>query len=448
MGPIFILTLGFPFIANAATAMFISFFENSGAGNLTDNFLPLMPMIVGFFPISISLVIALETFVGEKERRSIEPLLSTPLTNTELYIGKTLAAMIPPLLASYTGIALYIGGLVFGDTAWRPDLELVIQIVVLTTGQALVMVTGAVVISGQTTSTRAANLLASFIIIPISLLVMLESYIMITNNRYVLWYIVIGMFIVDIILFTAGARLFNREELLGRQLDTLNLGWAWRTFRERFIGGAKTPVMWVRGAWGNLKILRRPAVVIVGTIIFMFAGGYGIAQVRTDYQFPVALANRARVERNLNGWLDLFAGRPETVMTVLSNNIRVITLATLLAVFSFGVLGVVVVSVPFGILGFLLGQPIWGELNVTTYFSAVVLHTLLEAPAAIIGAAAALRLGLSFIQPQEEETVAERFLRALADCTQWMFAVVIPLLIVAGLLEVYVTPLLVQQALK
>ena len=52
--------------------------------------------------ISISLVIALETFVGEKERRSLEPLFSTPLTNTELYVGKTLAAMIPPFLDDQT----------------------------------------------------------------------------------------------------------------------------------------------------------------------------------------------------------------------------------------------------------------------------------------------------------------------------------------------------------
>ena len=99
-------------------------------------------MIVGFFPISISLVIALETFVGEKERRSLEPLLSTPLTNTELYIGKMLAAMIPPLLSSYCGMLVYLGSLIFGGLEWRPPAALVIQILMLTTVQALVMVAG------------------------------------------------------------------------------------------------------------------------------------------------------------------------------------------------------------------------------------------------------------------------------------------------------------------
>src|SRR5215470_10589868 len=73
MVPIFVLTLVFPVLANNMTNVFIHFFEINGATPLVNNFLPLMPMIVGFFPISISLVIALETFVGEKERRSLEP---------------------------------------------------------------------------------------------------------------------------------------------------------------------------------------------------------------------------------------------------------------------------------------------------------------------------------------------------------------------------------------
>src|SRR5690606_5500380 len=125
--------------------------------------IPFPLMIVGFFPISTSLVFAPEPFLGEEELRSLDPLPSTPPTNTDLCIGKTLAAMCPPLVASYGGMLVYLGGLVFGELAWRPQTMLVIQIMLLTTVQALVMVTGTVVVSSQTTSTRAANLLASFI---------------------------------------------------------------------------------------------------------------------------------------------------------------------------------------------------------------------------------------------------------------------------------------------
>ena len=104
IAPIIILTFFFPFLAQDVAGRFSGFVATYGAELLAERTIPFMLMIVGFFPISISLVIALETFVGEKERRSLEPLLSTPLTNTDFYIGKTLAAMIPPLLARYGGM--------------------------------------------------------------------------------------------------------------------------------------------------------------------------------------------------------------------------------------------------------------------------------------------------------------------------------------------------------
>lgn len=448
MGPIFILTLVFPSLAQGATGLFIHFFEGAGATPLVDNFLPLLPMIVGFFPVSISLVIALETFVGEKERRSIEPLLSTPLTNTELYVGKTLAAMLPPLLASYIGIMIYLGGLVFGAQQWRPEPELILQILALTTAQALVMVTGAVVVSSQTTSTRAANLLASFIIIPVSLLVMLESFIMVTNNRYVLWYIIIGLGVVDVMLFVTGARIFNREELLGRQMDEINLGWAWRLFRKNFGDGAHNIVQWYRlGVFPAVRRVRGSALVVLLCMVFVFVGGYAIAQLRTDLQIPAGAASRQNLIQNLPSWLEQLGSSPANVFSVVSQNVRVLLAATILATFSFGVMGIVLPIASFGILGFLLGQPIWGQLGVETYLAAVILHSLLEAPAAILAGAAALRLGSSFVRRHTDETVGEAWLAALADCAKIGIGLVIPLLIVAGIIEVYVTPILVKAAL-
>jgi len=102
--PILLLTLIFPAIMNFTADQAVQFVEDYGATIIGDRLIPFLLMIVGFFPISISLVIALESFVGEKERRSIEPLLSTPLSDWQLYVGKLLAVLVPPLLASFLGI--------------------------------------------------------------------------------------------------------------------------------------------------------------------------------------------------------------------------------------------------------------------------------------------------------------------------------------------------------
>ncbi len=181
--PIILLTVLFPALMNFTARQAVNFVERHNAPIVGDRLIPFLLMVVGFFPISISLVIALESFVGEKERRSIEPLLCSPLSDWQLYLGKLLAAMAPPLLASYLGIAVYLIAVRL-QIGWKPDPTLLIQILLLTTVQAITMVSGAVVLSSQTTSTRAANLLASFIIIPFPLLYNLLSFVSMPLNVF------------------------------------------------------------------------------------------------------------------------------------------------------------------------------------------------------------------------------------------------------------------------
>ncbi len=452
MVPIFILTLVFPLLANTLTRVFTGFFEDNGAQELLPALLPLMPMVVGFFPVSISLVIALETFVGEKERRSLEPLLSTPLTNTELYLGKTFAAMLPPLLASYTGMVIYMGGLILGEQQWRPPLILVAQIVLLTTVQALVMVTGAVVVSSQTTSTRAANLLASFIIIPMSMLVMLEATIMVQpHRRYLLWFIMVGVLVTVILLVRMGVRIFNREELLGRTLDQLNLRWVGRTLWQ----GIRGPLTerfslwrWYRGGvFPAVRSLRDSLIVVLICLGAAFVGGWIAA-----YQWPISLdqfdSNDETLLDNLRTWFDLGQDNPHLVIMALLQNTRVLLAATILGVFTFGVLALVLVAVPFGILGFVLGQVMLSGLSPLPFLLAVIPHGVLEVPAIVLAGAAALRLGSIVTRPPADMTASEAWLMAAADVIKIGVGLVLPLLVLAAILEVSLTPRVVEFVLS
>ncbi len=448
MAPIFLLTLIFPLLANEMTRVFTGFFEDNGAEDLLPSLLPLMPMIVGFFPVSISLVIALETFVGEKERRSLEPLLSTPLTNTELYLGKSFAAMLPPLLASYSGMAIYMGALILGEQQWRPAPLLVVQIVLLTTSQALMMVTGAVVVSSQTTSTRAANLLASFIIIPMSLLVMLEATIMVQpHRRYLLWVIMAGVLVAVILLVRMGARLFNREELLGRALDQLNLRWIGRTFWRGVRGPAGEAFSLRR--WYRLSVfpaaqgLRASAAVVLICVIGAFVGGW-IAAGQWRIPLDQFAANDETLLDNLRSWFDLGQDNPHLIVMALVQNARVLLAATLLGVFTFGVIGLVLVSVPFGILGFILGQVTMAGLSPLPFLLAVIPHGTLEIPAIVLAGAAALRLGSVVTRPPADLTASEAWLAAAADVVKVGVGLVLPLLLLAALLEVTLTPRVVE----
>lgn len=450
MVPIFILTLCFPLLAQGMTEVFTNFFIANGAEPMIDVFLPLLPMIVGFFPVSISLVIALETFVGEKERRSLEPLLSTPLTNLELYIGKTFAAVIPPLLAAYVGIGIYLGALIFGAQQWRPQAELVIQIVLLTTAQALVMVTGSVVISSQTTSTRASNLLASFIIIPMSLLVLVEGLIMVNNLRHLLWWILVALIIADILLFRMGARLFNREELLGRTIDAINLKWVWRIFLSQLRGDerAKGLLSWYR--YSVLPALRdsRNGMLVVGfAMLAMLVGGMIATHFAPEWRLTPEMA---RQQPDLMQNFTQFAALSEAglgVRFIFGQNLRVLIGAAMLAVFTFGVMSIFLASFTFGVLGFLLAQPIMSVIGYGVVLAALLPHAVFEVPALVIGAGAATRLGALVTSPPKGMGVWEAWLRSFADMLKLLVAVSVPLLAIGAVVEVYITPRLVLMVL-
>ncbi len=461
IAPILILTFFFPFLAQAIASQFAQFLRGYGAEIIGERTIPFLLMIVGFFPISISLVIALETFVGEKERRSLEPLLSTPLSNTELYIGKTLSAMIPPLIASFGGMLVYLVTLLSGELQWRPASMLIIQIFLLTLVQALVMVTGAVVVSSQTTSTRAANLLASFIIIPMTLLINAESVIMFLapdatspNGIGALWAIIVGMVIVTVLLLRMGNSIFNREELLGRMIDQVNI---WGILRKigRYIVATDdkgTPatnlITWYRYAVPySLAKVKIPIIITVGVFVVAFVFGY-VVGISPDWRITLPPAE------NFGATGDLFSSflgseaQSEAFGLILWQNVRVLLLALFLAIFSFGIAAYIVVPSVFIILGYLLAQVILNNYPVALFFGAVIPHGVVEIPAIILATATIFRMGSIITRPPKGNALGHAWLMAMGDTIKIGVGVILPMLAIASLLEVTLTPAVVAQVLS
>ena len=120
MSPILLLIIMLPLLMNYGSTRFLNFADRFGAQIEVDQVFPFLLMVVGFFPVTVALVLALESFVGEKERHSLEPLLSSPLTDFQIYLGKLLAALIPSLMASYLGMVLYLFW-VYWQGIWFPS---------------------------------------------------------------------------------------------------------------------------------------------------------------------------------------------------------------------------------------------------------------------------------------------------------------------------------------
>lgn len=437
--PIIILTLFFPLLMNFTAQQAVNFVQDYGADIVADRLIPFLLMVVGFFPISVSLVIALESFAGERERLSLEPLLATPLNDAQLYLGKMLASLVVPVSAAYLGILVYLVGLAL-TISWYPPLELLVQVILLTGAQALVMVSGAVVVSSQTTSVRAANLLASFIIIPMSQLIIGESVIMFWARYHVLWWIVFALFVIAIVLGRMGMHLFNREQLLGRQIDVLDLGWAWQTFREAFSGGADSPLDWYRDVL--TRSLWRLRYGIAFMLIALAAAAFIGVGLADRFTLPAELLRFEQLDAALTEQFHQFGFMThEGFVRIVLINLRALAVASLLGVFTFGVMAVVLLMAPIAIVAYFAANVAAAGASVGQFMLALVApHAVLEIPAAILAGAAVLELGIALIRPGHAGSLGERWLEGLAEWARVGLGVVLPLIIAAAALEVYVTP--------
>jgi uncharacterized membrane protein SpoIIM required for sporulation/ABC-type transport system involved in multi-copper enzyme maturation permease subunit len=472
--PMIILTLFFPYLMNVAAKTIVDYINQYGANMIASRMLPFLILVVGYFPVTVSLVVALEAFVGEKERGTIEPLLTSPLADEHLYLGKLFAGTIVPLTVSYIGIALYMAGLTWQGIKW-PDWGFISQTLALTAVQTLLMVSAAIVISTQSTTVRAANLLASFIVIPVALLIQGESALMFWGTNDVLWFAVLGVALMSVLIIRLGIVHFKRENLLGREIDMLSWNWVWQTFRKTFSSSDEPARLfryvvskWKRhndsenesyslreALWLDLKqllrwyredvsqALRRLAPsfwitmligvgAILGTYFYVNANLQHV--LLTDDKIKEAL-------KTISGFLMSDGEESFSSGMLFWHNLRAELVILVLGMFSFGVLSVFAFIANFALIGAVLGAlPAVGLSPWLVFVSGILPHGIVELPSVILLTAAALHMGLRLVTPEAGRSIGETMIVTLADVSKVLIAVCIPLLILAALLEANLTP--------
>jgi len=117
-------------------------------------------------------------------------------------------------------------------------------------------------------------------------------------------------------------------------------------------------------------------------------------------------------------------------------------LATLLGLFSFSVGGLLVLMMPFGILGGAMAYfHQLGVLNPGEFLLGfVVPHGVAEVPGIVLFGASLLRLGALLATPVRDKSLGEFWLESLAGWAKVFLGVVLPLFILAAFLEVHLAP--------
>ena len=447
--PMALLVSVFPFIADDTTRLAVNFMGRFGGELILDNLIPFVILVIGFFPLSFTLVVALESFVGEKERGTIEPLLSSPLEDRHLYLGKLLVGITTPLVFSFLSIGIYLI-LVSRRDVQFPSTYTLALIFLLTFAHAVLMVSSAIVISVQATTIRAANLMASFVVVPVAFLLQGETVLIFWGNEEVLWFAILGVALLSGLLVRLGLAHFKREYLLGREIDTLNFKRIYHVFKDRFVGGAKSLGDWYRVELpATIAQLKQPLVIVIGLGVVAVAASYiwVTINVPTFIQFSPSRMEELRtlVSDNLANLDQLQSHIPAPL--VFFNNARTTIVFLLAGVISFGTLGLTLYMVNFALVGGVLGAAnLVGFSPLLVFAVGVLPHGLFELTAVILATAAMLRVGVLLISPDTDRSLGETLLVSLADWFKVFVGLVIPLLALAAVIEIYLTPVLIKMA--
>lgn len=172
-------------------------------------------------PVMVASVIAADSFVGERERKTLEALLYTPLTNREMLVAKMLSAWLAALVVELASFVLY--ALVVNGVGWPlmgriffPNLTWIIMVLWLAPAVAGLGLGLTVLISSRVNTFQEAYQLGSIVVLPIVFLLIGQF----TGLVYFGAGLVAGLgavvWLVDAVILWFGVQTFNRDALLSR----------------------------------------------------------------------------------------------------------------------------------------------------------------------------------------------------------------------------------------
>lgn len=169
-------------------------------------------------PILTASVIAADSFAGEKERKTSEALLTTPISMTELLLGKILASLIPTILLTIGVFALYgsvVNALAFNYFGRNvlPTLPW-LMMMLMSPLLALAAISIVVIISSHVRGTKEAQQITTLLILPILLLPFVSTLGVANLTFGFLSYLSAFLVVLDLFAIYIGVRSFRKEAIL------------------------------------------------------------------------------------------------------------------------------------------------------------------------------------------------------------------------------------------
>jgi len=171
-------------------------------------------------PAYIPLSIATFSIIGEKQARSLEPVLAAPIRTSELLAGKAIAALVPGVLAGWATYVVFVllASLVYGPALFGvvTDGSWLAGVFLLGPAVGLSSVVAGVIVSARVNDPRVAQQIGGVIIVPIVGLVLLQATGTLFLGPFGYAVLAVIILIISLVGLRIGVRLFDREAILTR----------------------------------------------------------------------------------------------------------------------------------------------------------------------------------------------------------------------------------------
>ena len=172
-------------------------------------------------PLMVSAVLAADAFAGEKERRTLESLLHSSITDRDLFVAKFLVAYIPAVVISWGGFAVFV--VVANTVAWPVMQRIFVPtvlwgVVIGWVAPAVAMLGLGVMIrvSARAKTAQEANQLGGAVVLPLIFASVVQSTGLLLVPAPVAFAVGAAIWAVALLLLWGGAKRFTRDALVAQ----------------------------------------------------------------------------------------------------------------------------------------------------------------------------------------------------------------------------------------
>ena len=172
-------------------------------------------------PIIVSGVIASDSFAGEKERKTIEALLATSLSDAEMLLGKILVAFVPAVTVTVGAFAIYsivVDYMTFGlfGRFLLPNIVWLSLIFGLAPAVAFADIGLTVIVSARVRGVREAQQISALLLVPLFAVVLGQASGTLFFDPILITALTSLFIVLDTIILGASIWAFGRDRVLAR----------------------------------------------------------------------------------------------------------------------------------------------------------------------------------------------------------------------------------------